>query len=75
MKKSDSQSIWFQFGIYSAMGFQLVLSVLGGVYSGQWLEKKFNFAPWGIIIGSMLGLIVGFINLMRIDSWKQKKKS
>jgi F0F1-type ATP synthase assembly protein I len=74
MKKNSNNNIWFDFGIYSAMGIQLVLTTIGGLYFGQWIESYWHYlTPWVMVAGSILGMIVGFINLMRLQKWKENR--
>ena len=62
------------FGIYGALGFQLVASILIGVFGGQWLDKKFGTNPWLMMAGLFLGAGAGFYNLFRVAVWKNQKK-
>ncbi len=62
------------FGIYGALGFQLVAAILVGVFGGQWLDKKFGTDPWLMMLGLFLGVGAGFYNLFRVVVWKSKKK-
>jgi len=75
-KLSDRDSFMMAFGIYGALGFQLVASILVGVFGGQWLDKKLNTQPWLMMLGLFLGVGAGFYNLFRVVLWKnQKNKS
>lgn len=35
----------------------LIVSPLVGFFIGSWLERRFHFAPWGSILGLVLGLV------------------
>lgn len=63
------------FGIYGALGFQLVASILIGVFGGQWLDKKLGTNPWLMMAGLFLGVGAGFYNLFRVVLWKNRKKN
>ncbi len=73
-KLSDRDSFMMAFGIYGALGFQLVASILIGVFGGQWLDKKFGTNPWLMMAGLFLGAGAGFYNLFRVAVWKNQKK-
>jgi F0F1-type ATP synthase assembly protein I len=73
-KLSDRDSFIMAFGVYGAVGFQLVASLLAGVFLGQWLDKKWGTDPWMMFVGLILGTGGGFYNLFRLVSWKNKKK-
>lgn len=72
-KLSDRDSFMMAFGIYGALGFQLVASILVGVFGGQWLDKKFGTEPWLMMLGLFLGVGAGFYNLFRVVLWKNQK--
>ena len=48
-----------------AMGFETAVGVAVGYFAGSWLDKKFGWAPWGMLLGSMLGLIAGAYLLIK----------
>jgi len=72
-KLSDRDSLMMAVGVYGAVGFQLVASILIGVFGGQWLDKKFGSQPWLMIAGLFLGVGAGFYNLFRVVVWKSQK--
>ncbi|MBI4374174.1 MAG: AtpZ/AtpI family protein [Deltaproteobacteria bacterium] len=73
-KESQKDSFLVAWGIYGAIGFQLAGMVIGGLLAGQWIDKKWGFTPWFTLIGLILGSIGGFYNLIRIATWKEKRK-
>jgi F0F1-type ATP synthase assembly protein I len=46
-------------------GFEVIgpLVLLMGL--GYWIDGRFSSAPWFLLIGALLGLVVGFYNLFR----------
>lgn len=74
-KLSDRDSFMMAFGIYGVLGFQLVASILIGVFGGQWLDKKFGTDPWLMMLGLFLGVGAGFYNLFRVVLWKNQKNN
>jgi ATP synthase protein I len=73
-KRSERDSFLIDFGVYGAVGFQLVASLLAGVFLGQWLDKKWGTDPWLMFTGLILGSTAGFLNLFRLVTWRNKKK-
>lgn len=39
--------------------------VAGLTLFGYWLDHKFGLTPWGVLIGSAVGLVGGTYNLIR----------
>ena len=50
----------------SLAGLELGVGVGLGVFGGLWLDQKLDTAPWLMIVGLILGVTTGFINLYRI---------
>jgi F0F1-type ATP synthase assembly protein I len=46
-------------------GSELVVSVLLGVFLGQWVDRKFETQPWFLILGIFVGIFVGLYQLIR----------
>ena len=61
------------FGLYGAVGFQLAISVVAGLFAGQWADGKLGTEPWLTLLGLLLGSVAGFYNLIRILNWKQRR--
>ncbi len=62
---SNESALWFSL---SGLGFEFLaaLAVPGGV--GWWLDKKFGWSPWGLIIGIGLGFAVGLYTIVRASN-------
>ena len=60
--KSDDDISW---GRYAGIGLQMAVGVVLGVVVGQWLDKRYGWAPWGLTIGAMLGLAGGMYLLIK----------
>lgn len=71
-RKSDSFAL--AFGIYGAVGFQLAISVVGGLMLGSYLDRRFDLVPWLTLSGLILGAIGGFYNLIRVLQWNDQRK-
>lgn len=49
----------------SALGIELVVSVLIGAGAGYWLDKRLNTFPWLTVVGLILGATAGFLSAYR----------
>ena len=72
--KQKGDPFLLAFGVYGAVGFQLAATVIGGLFFGSWLDKKFGTDPWLTVIGLVLGSVGGFYNLIRLLTWNQSRK-
>ena len=50
----------------SAIGIQFAISIAIGAWGGNWLDKKFDTAPWLLLIGVLFGAAAGFRDLYRL---------
>lgn len=46
-------------------GFEIAAAVGGGAAFGWWIDRQRDSAPWGLLIGALLGLGGGLYNLVR----------
>jgi F0F1-type ATP synthase assembly protein I len=46
-------------------GIQLAACLIGGLYGGQWLDRRFGSAPVFLYVGVAVGAISGFAALYR----------
>jgi hypothetical protein len=51
--------------LLSSIGFDVVATVAGGALVGYWIDRHYKSAPWGLLIGSVLGLLAGLYTLVR----------
>jgi len=51
---------------FSSMGLELGLSVLVGLFIGQWLDKRFGTAPWLLLLFLIFGMVAGFRSIFRL---------
>lgn len=51
---------------YSAIGFELVFSVIIGAGIGVYLDRLLGTKPWLTLIFFILGAVAGFIQLFRV---------
>ena len=50
---------------FAGVGLQFAISIIGGLYAGQWLDRKLGSAPWLLIIGVFLGAGLSFYSMYR----------
>lgn len=56
---------WKGVGTYGTVGLELALSIFLGLFVGQWLDGKFDTAPWLTILGVGYGVAAGVRALYR----------
>lgn len=63
MASTDPQSntLWRA----SGLGLELAGSILAGTFFGWLVDKWLDSAPWGVLIGTILGIVVGGISFTR----------
>jgi len=47
------------------IGFELAAGVLIGVLGGGWVDRKLGTAPWGLLVGTLLGAASSFYGVVR----------
>lgn len=56
----------------SSMGLSMVIATILGFALGYWVDSKWEaLAPWGKLVGLVLGIVAGYRNLYVI--WKRSK--
>ena len=59
---SDDDLRW---GRFLGLGMEVAVGVALGVLAGWWLDRRFGWSPWGLIIGAMVGLAAGMYLLLK----------
>ena len=62
--QSDRRGIR-QLGVLSGVGLTLVISTVLGLWGGHVLDRWLGTAPWFLLVGLLLGIASGFVNLFR----------
>ena len=65
MVSGGDQSAWKALGELSTVGLTLVLATVIGLAGGYYLDKWLGTSPWLTLIGLVLGIASGFVNLFR----------
>lgn len=42
-------------GRYAVLGIEMLVGVLLGYFTGNWLDRKYGWTPWGVVVGITLG--------------------
>ena len=61
-------------GLVSELGFIISFPLVGGVFLGIWLDRRYGSSPKMTLSLIFLGLIIAFANLFVITSEFSKKK-
>ena len=62
MSENQDQQNWGQF---LGMGLQMAVGVGLGLAVGSWLDRRYGWAPWGVLVGVMVGLSGGMYLLIK----------
>ena len=61
-------------GPYLGLGLQLAATILGLLFLGDWIDKKFNFKYVFTLIFGFFGIGIGIYNLIKTVNELEKKK-
>ena len=65
-KPGQTDRRWIrQLGSLSGVGLTLVISTVLGFWGGRVLDRWLGTAPWLMLVGLLLGIASGFVNLFR----------
>ncbi len=68
-----SSSLFSMLSLASTMGLHMVSGPIVGGFLGWLVDKYFPTAPYGIIVGLVMGFAAGYINVMQ-DSKRLKQE-
>ncbi len=54
-----------QVGYLSAVGLEVAVSTVVGLFAGRWLDGKLGTDPFLMIVGLVLGVVAGFRSVYR----------
>jgi len=49
----------------AGLGFEIALPVVLFMFAGRWLDGRLGTAPWLLLGGALLGMVVGFYTLFK----------
>ena len=52
-------------GEFAGLGLQFAIALIGGLYAGQWMDRRLGTAPWFLMIGVFLGAGLSFYSMYR----------
>lgn len=52
-------------GRFVGIGLQIAVGVGLGFLVGRWLDNRYGWSPWGLLVGVMLGLAAGMYLLIK----------
>jgi len=61
----DKRSQWDALYEVATLGFVFPIATAVGFFGGRWLDRLLHISPWLTIIGTVLGIAAGFVNLFR----------
>lgn len=50
---------------YLGIGLQMLVGVGLGAVVGIWLDGRYGWSPWGVLVGSMVGMAAGMYLLIK----------
>jgi ATP synthase protein I len=65
MAPSGEPNAWKALGELSTIGITLVVATVIGLAGGYYLDRWLGTSPWLTLIGLLLGIAAGFVNLFR----------
>ena len=66
------QKVLNQAGPAASASYSLVASIFLFIFGGFYIDNHFDTSPTGIIISTVLGLIVGFYQMVKFAKYKRK---
>ncbi len=65
MAPADNPSSWKSIGDLASIGITLVVATCIGLAGGYFADQWLGTTPWLTLIGLLLGIAAGFVNLFR----------
>lgn len=57
---------WVKAGVFGALGFEFIGFTLVGVFVGQWLDARYEMAPWGLLGMLTLAIVAAGAHIITI---------
>lgn len=61
--KKESRKSWRELAFYSSIGLSVALSIFIGLGIGLYIDKRYDTAPWFMLIFLGLGIAAGYRNI------------
>jgi ATP synthase protein I len=65
MAPSGEKGAWKALGELSSIGLTLVVATVIGLVGGYYVDRWLGTTPWLLMVGLVLGIAAGFVNLFR----------
>jgi F0F1-type ATP synthase assembly protein I len=65
MPEKSPQNENSNWGKYLGMGLETAVGVGLGYIVGAWLDRRYHWAPWGVTVGTLLGVAAGMYLLIK----------
>jgi F0F1-type ATP synthase assembly protein I len=52
-------------GKVATVGFEVAAGAGIGAFAGTWVDRKWQIAPWGVLVGTLLGISAGMYILFK----------
>lgn len=60
--KNQPPSPWRALGMFGAIGMQLAVCIVAGLFAGRWLDSAMGTDPIFLITGILCGVIIGILS-------------
>jgi ATP synthase protein I len=60
--REDQDTGW---GKYLGIGLEMAVGVGLGYIVGAWLDRRHGWSPWGVVIGTLVGVAAGMYLLIK----------
>ena len=72
--RKKTEVIW-ESAKYASVGLEFGVSITLCYFAGRWLQNQYDFAPWGVLGGIILGFTAGLRRLIIIAQIESKSSS
>ena len=64
-RPQKSQADESHFGKFATVGLEIAVGAGLGALIGTWLDRKWHSDPWGVVIGTFIGIAAGMYLLIK----------
>jgi len=64
-RSESADNVWRSLGTVGTIGFTLVGCTFFGLGLGYAIDRHAGTGPWGTIVGLLLGIVAGFVNIFQ----------